>query len=496
MSSIAKGITEEGWRVDAATGNRRPSDLNVGDLILLLGGTYGDRLKWNLLTNKAELDYKVIEEDHKDYFYLSLASIGWKCGKDPSRDSIDFVARNNRYHPVTDYLNKVKTDENIYPTNINSISRDYLKTEDPFFDRMMKVFLIGAVQRAYRPGSKFDLCLTLKGPQGIGKSSFFKALCPESNWFTDSPFGKDKDNYLKVNTKWIIELSELETVTSKKSAGEVKAFLSSQEDTYRKPYGRGMVTSKRPSVCCATVNRDDYLVDETGSRRFPTITLGDKKIDISIIEKDRDSIWKAAVLAYEAGEKCYLSAEDEKLSESYNKAYQRENIYLLPIASWSRTALCPDHFTTDQAICGSDVKDRSQIKPADQQLAAAALKELGFEKKQCRLKGVKGYYWSKKDGGVTDVKKYQDNNRTPQTTAKDSNVNQLSYVLEEKDESKFSYKEIEFMSNSCLLVQPDRTRRTILEKLKADKLLPSQWEIEQIRIHQEIDEFWNRKKLL
>ena len=134
---------------------------------------------------------------------------------------------------------------------------------------------------------------------------------------TDTPIEKDKDNYLKVNTKWIIELSELETGTSKKSAGEVKAFLSSQEDTYRKPYGRGMVTSKRPSVCCATVNRDDYLVDETGSRRFPTITLGDKKIDISIIEKDRDSIWKAAVLAYEAGESCYLSEEDEKLSESY-----------------------------------------------------------------------------------------------------------------------------------------------------------------------------------
>ncbi len=83
MSNIAKGITEEGWRVDAATGNRRPSELHVGDLILLLGGTYGDRLRWNLLTSNAELDNKVIEEDHKDYFYLSLASIGWKCGKDP-----------------------------------------------------------------------------------------------------------------------------------------------------------------------------------------------------------------------------------------------------------------------------------------------------------------------------------------------------------------------------------------------------------------------------
>ena len=82
--------------------------------------------------------------------------------------------------------------------------------------------------------------------QGIGKSSFFKALWPESNWFTDTPIGKDKDNYLAVNSKWIIELSELETVTSKKSAGEVKAFLSSQEDTYRQPYGIGMVNSKIP----------------------------------------------------------------------------------------------------------------------------------------------------------------------------------------------------------------------------------------------------------
>ena len=48
MSNIAKGITEEGWRIDAATGVKRPSELNVGDLIALLSGTYGDRLKWNI----------------------------------------------------------------------------------------------------------------------------------------------------------------------------------------------------------------------------------------------------------------------------------------------------------------------------------------------------------------------------------------------------------------------------------------------------------------
>ena len=56
MSSIAKGFTDEGWRIDATTGTKRPSELNVGDLITLLSSSYGDRLKYNLLTNKTELD--------------------------------------------------------------------------------------------------------------------------------------------------------------------------------------------------------------------------------------------------------------------------------------------------------------------------------------------------------------------------------------------------------------------------------------------------------
>ena len=127
-------------------------------------------------------------------------------------------------------------------------------------------------------------------------------------------------------------------------------------------------------------------------------------------------------------------------------------------------------------------------------MAASALRELGFQKKQCRLKGVKGYYWSKKDGGVTDVKKHQDNNRTPQTTARDSIVNKLSYVLEEKDKTKLSYKEMQLKYNSCLLVQPDRTHRTMLEKLKADGLLPSQWEIEEMVRHQDFDKEFGFKE--
>jgi len=65
MVNLIKGISDadHGWIIDAATGNRTPTALSPGELIAFLGGTYGDRLKWNLLTNKTEVDGIVLSED-------------------------------------------------------------------------------------------------------------------------------------------------------------------------------------------------------------------------------------------------------------------------------------------------------------------------------------------------------------------------------------------------------------------------------------------------
>jgi len=112
------------------------------------------------------------------------------------------------------------------------------------------------------------------------------------------------------------------------------------------------------------------------------------------------------------------------------------------------------------------------------------LKELGFIKKQCRLNGVKGYYWSKDEGGVTEIKKHQDNNRTEPTTARDSIVNKLSYVLTEKEENTLSIKDLD-KRHYCNLVQSDMTLRTIQENLVSDKFEVSQAEIEMVKRHQE-----------
>ena len=93
---------------------------------------------------------------------------------------------------------------------------------------------------------------------------------------------------------------------------------------------------------------------------------------------------------------------------------------------------------------------------------------------------------SKQDGGVSEVKKNQDKNRTPQITAKDSIVKKLSYVLEEKDKSNMDPKGLD-KRHYCYLVQSDMTLRTIKENLVSKGLEVSQAEIERERDHLEFD---------
>jgi predicted P-loop ATPase len=53
----------------------------------------------------------------------------------------------------------------------------------------------------------------------------------------------------------------------------LKAFLSSDEDTYRTPYARGPRTYKRRTVFCGTVNRWDFLADRGHNSRYAVLSV-------------------------------------------------------------------------------------------------------------------------------------------------------------------------------------------------------------------------------
>ena len=76
-----------------------------------------------------------------------------------------------------------------------------------------------------------------------------------------------KDASAALRGRWIIELPELSAMR-RSDTEAIKAFMSRSEERFRPAYGRTEVVEPRRCVFIGTTNRSDYLMDDTGNRRF------------------------------------------------------------------------------------------------------------------------------------------------------------------------------------------------------------------------------------
>ena len=123
-------------------------------------------------------------------------------------DAVAVIANENRYHPVCDFLNALQWDGT---ERIRFCLHRFLGSDtDDYTYKALKLFLLGAISRAFKPGCKFEVMLCLVGGQGAGKSSFFRLLAVNDDWFSDDLKKLDDENvYRKMQGHWIIEMSEM-----------------------------------------------------------------------------------------------------------------------------------------------------------------------------------------------------------------------------------------------------------------------------------------------
>jgi len=225
-----------------------------------------------------------LEIDRKHRFLPSV-ELFESCLKD--------LAYANSYHPVQMYLHDLPPWDAVQ--RVDTWLSHYLGAEDTAYTRAVgRKVLIAAVRRVLEPGIKFDNLLVLESPQGTGKSSAIAALCPSYDWFTDHlPLGADPQRVIEQTAeKWIVEISELYGLRDKQIEA-VKAFLSRQKDEARAAYGKKVSLRKRSFICIGTTNRDRYLADPTGNRRFWPVTVGSRQ-NVEGIARDRDQLWAEA----------------------------------------------------------------------------------------------------------------------------------------------------------------------------------------------------------
>ena len=223
------------------------------------------------------------------------------------------IAAERSYHPIRDYFDALPAWDGV--PRVETLFIDYLGSPDTAYIRAIaRKMMVAAVARIYEPGIKFDSVVVLNGPQGMGKSSFFARL--GGKWFSDSltiSDMKDKAAPEKLQGYWILELGELAGL-KKMDVETVKAFITRQDDKFRHSYGYSVEDHPRQCIIVGSTNNGDgFLRDVTGNRRFwPVTCTTNSPHHPWEVERVVPQLWAEAYMLYRAGEKLFLSPEEEK----------------------------------------------------------------------------------------------------------------------------------------------------------------------------------------
>jgi predicted P-loop ATPase len=359
--------------------NKKPLPILANAYIALendpsLKNIYGyDEMRREVTVRRSETRVRTDEDIADLTRYLQAAGLK-RVSITTVHEAVEDYARKHAYHPLRDYLDGLVWDGT---ARLDTWVTTYLGTEPSDYAATVgTMFLVAMAARIYEPGCKAQYMLILEGPQGELKSSACKILA--GDYFSDQELDLDHGKEVSIHIKglWLQEIAELH-VFGRIEASHLKSFISRREERYRPVYGRSEVVEPRHCLFIGTSNKDAYLRDETGGRRFWPLKCG--TINLDALETDRDQLFAEAVLLYRTGhpwwperafEKTVIAAEQEARYEFDEWANDVENF----LATCSTTTMA----SVAKAALYLDIKDLSMLQ---QKRLAAIMVHAGWERK-------------------------------------------------------------------------------------------------------------------
>ena len=141
-------------------------------------------------------------------------------------------------------------------------------------------WLAAAVASWSTDGLANQTILTFIGAQGIYKTTFFRFLLPPSlrSYFYENTRNSfsTKDDHITLSENCFVEIEEVD-VSRERDLSELKSIATSTKIKERRPYRQFPEEMHRLASLCATGNTEEFLIDETGNRRWLCIKV--KQID-------------------------------------------------------------------------------------------------------------------------------------------------------------------------------------------------------------------------
>lgn len=353
---------------------------------------YNIKAKYNLVTNRIEIDDKSKKYSTTNEYDCHLANISDLCVKNgvPKIDldkHLLLIADENRYSPVIDFIESK-------PWDGTSRLESFINTVDALDNNLFRIlinkWMIGAIAAAYTDvGVSLPGVLVFQGEQGLGKTQWFKSLLPNSHQhllkdgLTLDP--NNKDSVMSCLSVWLGELGELDATFSKSAISYLKSFITKSIDYFRPHYGRTEKQFPRRTIYFGSVNNGNYLVDDTGNRRWWTISV---KFINWRHGLDMQQVWAEYKSLFDSGASYQLDEDEFKLLNESNKNYE----VIEPLDEKIQTMFDWEHHSRRFVTCSEILFEMGYEKPtrAETNKLATILNKIGLKKGEGRQRRS---YW-------------------------------------------------------------------------------------------------------
>ena len=262
-------------------------------------------LRTNELTNSIEYDNDQGQKCILQGNDLDLMTVKMSCEngifipEQRIKAAVQWAAKQNSYCPIRQYLDSCSANSEPHP-DWNRIGEVFLGNNHKIATTAMQRMMVGAVARAYNPGCTMSWLPILVGAQGVGKSMFARSLVPQ-DLFSEitTPIDTLMKEQYRLHVAWLLELPEIDNYFNVRNIENFKNLITTRVDEVRFPYAQLPSKLARRFVLIGTTNRNQFLVDSTGNRRFVPLEVGPGfEIPWKTLCEERDSLWAAAITAY------------------------------------------------------------------------------------------------------------------------------------------------------------------------------------------------------
>ncbi|WP_186138303.1 MULTISPECIES: VapE domain-containing protein [Burkholderia] len=232
------------------------------------------------------------------------------------------IADSNPVNPVMDFITSKPWDGR---SRLDDLLAS-VKTR-PGFDRdlyamLMRRWFISAVAAAAKPSGFWSKgVVVFQGAQSLGKTAWFRSLLPSDLrdlLKVDATIDPgNKDTVISAVSHWLVELGELDGTLRKADIARLKGFITQDIDQFRRPYGRSEEKVQRRTVFFASVNPEQFLVDDSNVRWW---TIPVMSVDPGH-GVDMQQFWAEVFEWYKSGERWWLESDEESKLEDSNSSH-------------------------------------------------------------------------------------------------------------------------------------------------------------------------------